>query len=48
MKFGIGNITTAEEILKEKHSLMEWMVILKYYPELLEEFEKLYPPQPIQ
>ena len=44
----MGNISSVQEIMKEKHSLMEWMVILQYYPELRAEFEKLVKPQPIE
>lgn len=43
------NITSTQEILKQKHTLLEWMVILREHPEIRDEFEKLCPPpKPIE
>lgn len=42
------NLTSIQEILKEKHSLIEWAILFKKYPELREEFEKQNPPKPIE
>jgi len=46
------NITSAQEKMREKHTLLEWMVILQNDPELMAEFEKecdkQCPPPPIR
>lgn len=44
----IGNISSVQELMKERHSLIEWMVIMQKHPEIREEFEKLCPPKPIE
>ena len=44
----MNNLTTIQELMKEKHTLREWLILFQTHPELRAEFDKIVFPKPIE
>lgn len=44
----MDNLNELQALMKEKHTLLEWLVLFQKHPELRKEFDKIVFPKPIE